>query len=145
MALAFVATPVLAQSAIEESASTNEIIVTALKREERLLDVPVPVTAVGSADLLAQNQTKAQDFFASMPGVNLQFQNNRAQLSIRGISTGPVSGNPVVGYTIDDAPLGASTGQGGLFGSASDLDPSDLQRVEVLSGLQGTRSMAQAG
>ncbi|MDF8333734.1 TonB-dependent receptor [Novosphingobium cyanobacteriorum] len=130
--------PAFAQSADDGGVVSNEIIVTAQKREERLLDVPVPVTAVGSAALLAQNQTKAQDFFASVPGVNLQFQNNRAQLSIRGISTGPVSGNPVVGYTIDDAPFGASTGQGGLFGSAPDLDPSDLSRVEVLRGPQGT-------
>ncbi|MBB4613999.1 TonB-dependent receptor [Novosphingobium taihuense] len=138
VALALLASPAAAQSAAEDTGSANEIIVTAQKREERLRDVPVPVTAVGSGDLIAQNQTKAQDFFASVPGVNLQFQNNRAQLSIRGISTGPVSGNPVVGYTIDDAPFGASTGQGGLFGSAPDLDPSDLQRVEVLRGPQGT-------
>ncbi|NLR70471.1 TonB-dependent receptor [Novosphingobium sp. ERN07] len=138
IALALLATPAEAQTATEDTGSANEIIVTAQKREERLRDVPVPVTAVGSADLIAQNQTKAQDFFASVPGVNLQFQNNRAQLSIRGISTGPVSGNPVVGYTIDDAPFGASTGQGGLFGSAPDLDPSDLARVEVLRGPQGT-------
>lgn len=136
--LALLASPAAAQSAAEDTGNANEIIVTAQKREERLRDVPVPVTAVGSGDLIAQNQTKAQDFFASVPGVNLQFQNNRAQLSIRGISTGPVSGNPVVGYTIDDAPFGASTGQGGLFGSAPDLDPSDLARVEVLRGPQGT-------
>ncbi|MEO5708105.1 MAG: TonB-dependent receptor [Alteraurantiacibacter sp.] len=111
---------------------------TAQKREERLLDVPVPVTAVAADDMLAQNQTKAQEFFASVPGVNLQFQNSRAQLAIRGIATGPVSGNPVVGYTIDDVPFGSSTGQGGLFGAAPDLDPSDLERIEVLRGPQGT-------
>lgn len=127
-----------AQTGADESANGNEIIVTAQKREERLRDVPVPVAAVSGSDLVTQNQTKAQEFFASVPGVNLQFQNNRAQLSIRGISTGPVSGNPVVGYTIDDAPFGASTGQGGLFGSAPDIDPSELARVEVLRGPQGT-------
>ena len=75
-ALALLASPAAGQSATEDSGSANGIIVTAQKREERLLDVPVPVTAVSSADLLAQNQTKAQDFFASVPGVNLQFQNN---------------------------------------------------------------------
>lgn len=116
----------------------NEIIVTAQKREERLKDVPVPVTAVTADALLDQNLTKAQDFFSSVPGVNLQFQNNRAQLGIRGITTGPASGNPVVGFTIDDVPYGSSTGQGGLFGSAPDLDPSELARVEVLRGPQGT-------
>ncbi len=138
--MALMAAPAMAQeeAAANESVNSNEIIVTAQKREERLKDVPVPVSVVTANDLLVQNQTRAQDFFASVPGVNLQFQNNRAQLAIRGISAGPVSGNPVVGYTIDDAPFGASTGQGGLFGSAPDLDPSELARVEVLRGPQGT-------
>lgn len=132
------AAPALAQDAQEQADLGNEIIVTAQKREERLKDVPVPVSAIGGDDLLAQNQTKAEELFATVPGVNLQFQNNRAQLSIRGISTGPVSGNPVVGFVIDDVPFGASTGQGGLFGSAPDLDPSELARIEVLRGPQGT-------
>ena len=136
MGLAF--TPTAFAQTANDTAEVPDIIVTAQKREERLKDVPLPVTAVGSAELIAQNQTKAQDFFASVPGINLQFQNNRAQLAIRGISTGPSSGNPVVGYTIDDVPFGASTGQGGLFGSAPDLDPSELARVEVLRGPQGT-------
>ena len=144
--LAATATPVWAESdesgengaSKETTTEIGEIIVTAQKREEKLRDVPVPVTAVRAADLLAVNQTKAQDFFASVPGINLQFQNNRAQLAIRGISTGPASGNPVVGFTIDDVPFGSSTGQGGLFGSAPDIDPSELQRVEVLRGPQGT-------
>lgn len=136
--LALSTVPAWAQDQGEQQVASNEIIVTAQKREERLKDVPVPVTAVGGDDLLAQNQTKAQELFATIPGVNLQFQNNRAQLSIRGISTGPVSGNPVVGFVIDDVPFGASTGQGGLFGSAPDLDPSELARIEVLRGPQGT-------
>lgn len=131
--LALAAAPAAAQDA-----RTDDIIVTAQKREEKLKDVPIPVSAVGGQSLMDSNQTKAQDFFASVPGINLQFQNNRSQLAIRGISTGPVSGNPVVGYVIDDVPFGSSTGQGGLFGSAPDLDPSDLARIEVLRGPQGT-------
>jgi iron complex outermembrane recepter protein len=118
--------------------NANEIIVTAQKREERLKDVPVPITAVSGDALLAQNQNRAQDFFSSVPAVNLQFQNGRSQLAIRGITTGPVTGNPTIGYTIDDVPYGSSTGQGGLFGSAPDLDPSELARIEVLRGPQGT-------
>ena len=126
-----------AQAAADETV-LEDVIVTAQKREEKLKDVPIAVSAIGGAALLESNQTKAQEFFASVPGVNLQFQNNRSQLAIRGISTGPVSGNPVVGYVIDDVPFGSSTGQGGLFGSAPDLDPSDLARIEVLRGPQGT-------
>jgi iron complex outermembrane receptor protein len=116
----------------------QEIIVTAQKREERLQDVPVPVTAVTSDALLEQNQTKAEDFFSSIPGVNLQSQYGRSQLAIRGITTSPASGNPVVGYTIDDVPFGSSTGNGGLFGAAPDIDPSELNHIEVLRGPQGT-------
>jgi len=120
------------------SAVLQEIIVTAQKRAERLQDVPVPVTAVTPDSLLAQNQLRAQEFFSSVPGVNLQFQNSRSNLAIRGITTGPATGNPVVGYTIDDVPYGSSAGIAGLFGSAPDLDPSELARIEVLRGPQGT-------
>jgi outer membrane receptor protein involved in Fe transport len=116
----------------------QEVVVSAQKRLERLQDVPVPVTAATADSLIEQNQLRAQDFFSSVPGLNLQFQNNRSQLAIRGITTGPVTGNPVVGYTIDDVPYGSSAGIAGLFGSAPDLDPSELARIEVLRGPQGT-------
>ena len=116
----------------------EEVVVTAQKREERLQDVPVPVTAVTADDLLAQNQLRAQDFFSSVPGLDLQFVNGRSNLAIRGITTGPATGNPVVGYTVDDVPFGSSAGLAGLFGTAPDLDPSDLARIEVLRGPQGT-------
>ena len=120
------------------SSFAQDIVVTAQKREERLKDVPVPVTAVTGASLIDKNQTKAEDFFSSIPGVNLQVTRNRANLAIRGITTGPATGNPIVGYTIDDIPFGSSTGQGGLFGGAPDIDPSELARIEVLRGPQGT-------
>jgi len=136
--LAAMPSSALAQDKNTVDNNFGEIIVTAQKREERLSDVPVPVAAIGGADLLQQNQTKMEDLFSAVPGVNLLFQNNRSQLAIRGITTGPVSGNPVVGYTIDDAPFGGATSQGGLFGSAPDLDPSELARIEVLRGPQGT-------
>lgn len=140
--LAFAPVCASAQEAGSSSVSTGleleEVVVSAQKRLERLQDVPVPVSAVTAESLVEQNQVRAQDFFASVPGVNLQFQNNRSQLAIRGITTGPVTGNPVVGYTIDDVPYGSSAGIAGLFGSAPDLDPSELERIEVLRGPQGT-------
>jgi iron complex outermembrane recepter protein len=131
-----------AQQAVADSSTDGlilqEIIVTAQKREERLQDVPVPVTAVTADTMLELNQTKAEDFFSSIPGVNLQTQYGRSQLAIRGITTGPASGNPVVGFTIDDVPFGSSTGNGGLYGAAPDIDPSELGHIEVLRGPQGT-------
>jgi len=120
------------------SSQVEEVVVTAQKRTELLQDVPVPVTAVTADALLEQNQLRAQDFFSSVPGLNLQFVNGRSNLSIRGITTGPATGNPVVGYTVDDVPFGSSAGLGGIFGTAPDLDPGELARIEVLRGPQGT-------
>jgi iron complex outermembrane recepter protein len=119
------------------SAQEEEIIVTAQKREERLQDVPVPVTALSGQDLSAQNQLRLQDYFASVPGLNVAPTSQASQtLTLRGLTTGG-AGNPTVGIMIDGVPYGASTNNGGGL-AIPDLDPSDLQRVEVLRGPQGT-------
>src|SRR6185437_3304634 len=57
------------------------------------------------------------------------------QLAIRGITTGGFT-TPTVGVVVDDVPFG---GAGINYGfEAPDLDPSDIARVEVLRGPQGT-------
>jgi len=43
------------------------VVVTAQKREERLQDVPVPVTAISAETLTDQNQTKLQDYYSQSP------------------------------------------------------------------------------
>jgi iron complex outermembrane receptor protein len=118
----------------------TEIIVTAQKKTERLQDVPVPVTAISADTLLNQNLTRIQEYYTSVPGLNVVPADFRGDpiLTIRGISTGGGGlVNPTVGVVIDDVPYGSSTGKGG-GGAAIDLDPSDLSRVEVLRGPQGT-------
>ncbi len=119
-------------------ARLEEVVVTAQKREERIQDVPVPVTAISANSLLEQNQLRVQDYFSSVPGLDLQNINNRSFLAIRGITTGTIAGNPVVSYTIDDVPYNASAAVFGIFGAAPDIDPGELQRIEVLRGPQGT-------
>lgn len=118
-----------------EYTGVEEVIVTAQKREERLQDVPIPVTAISASSLLESNQTRIPDYYSKIPGLNVtpsvQGQQN---LSIRGITTG--FSNPTVGITIDDVPYGSSGGRPtGLM--APDVDPGDLARVEVLRGPQG--------
>ena len=118
------------------SAPQTKITVTAQKRSELLLDVPVPVTAISADSLVASNQVLIQDYYSKIPGLNLTPSVQSAQnLSIRGITTG--FANPTVGVTVDDVPYGSSLGvTGGL--QPPDIDPSELAHIEVLRGPQGT-------
>jgi iron complex outermembrane receptor protein len=119
------------------SGGLSEIIVTAQKREERLQDVPVPVTAIAADTLIQQNDLRLEDYYSKVPGLSLSTSEfGWPMLSIRGLTTGGAT-NPTVGVTVDDVPYGSSTaianGQ-----EVPDLDPSDLARIEVLRGPQGT-------
>jgi iron complex outermembrane recepter protein len=108
----------------------EEVVVTAQKREERLQDVPIPITAISAQGLVDSNQTKLLDFYSAIPNFNVEpnlfSQNN---LSIRGITTGGFS-SPTVGVLIDDVPYSSGN-------QVPDFDPSSLARVEVLRGPQG--------
>lgn len=125
-----------AEQAAQEAphVALEEVVVTAQKRVERLLDVPVPVTAVDAEDLISSHQLRMQDYYTRIPGLSLTTDSfGQPTLSIRGITTG--LGNPTVGITVDDVPYG-SVSPIGYF--APDIDPYDLARVEVLRGPQGT-------
>jgi len=118
----------------------QEVLVTAQKKTENLLDVPVPVTAVSADTLLQSGQLRLQDFYTSIPGLSLTPSdfNGAPQLAIRGITTGNGT-NPNVAVTVDDVPYGPSTSLAGSgIAPAPDFDPSDLARIEVLRGPQGT-------
>src|SRR5439155_290586 len=107
----------------------------AQKRDERLQDVPVPVTAISADSLVNSNQLRLQDYYASIPGLSLTPEFTGApELTIRGLA--PI-GNPTVAVVIDDVPYGASTSIAAGV-QVPEVDPSDLARVEVLRGPQGT-------
>jgi len=115
----------------------EEVVVTAQKREERLQDVPVPVTAVSAESLVESNRLSLADYYTSIPGLSLSLDSLRGQVnvSIRGLTFNGAS--PSVGIVVDDVPYGSSTSLGG-GNWMPDLDPSDLARIEVLRGPQGT-------
>jgi iron complex outermembrane recepter protein len=117
--------------------SLEEVVVTAQKREERLQDTPVPVTAISAETLVNNNQMRIQDYYTSVPGFSMTQTSAQGvqYLSLRGVSTG--IGGPTVGVLIDDIPNGSSTVLGGGMG-VPDLDPGELTRIEVLRGPQGT-------
>jgi iron complex outermembrane recepter protein len=116
----------------------EEVIVTSQKREQRLQDVPIPVTAITASNLADESRYSLQDYYSQVPGLSLtpnEFS-GAPTIAIRGITSGDFT-NPTVGITVDDVPFGPSTVNGGGY-FAPDLDPSDLARIEVLRGPQGT-------
>ena len=139
-----IAQPAAAQDAAGAGAETystdGDIVVTANKRTQRLVDVPAAVSAVSGEALEAINATQLSDYVARVPGLivdNVSFSNGATQLTIRGLNTG-TGGNPTVGIYIDDSPFGGSSNNSFGGSTVPDLDPQDLERVEVLRGPQGT-------
>lgn len=122
----------------------SEIIVTATRRSERLHDVPGAVSAV-SGDFLDQIKAKSLvDFAAFTPGVSFQASSpNSNKIVIRGVTTGGNQLNSAIGLYLDDVPIGSSTPFGG-GANATNVGLFDLQRIEVLSGPQGTLFGANA-
>jgi outer membrane receptor protein involved in Fe transport len=146
--LCVVSYPALAQTATSgasdsgnaagSASSSGDIIVTAQKRDERLQDVPIPVSVISSSAMVRNGTTKIADLFSSVPGLNATvIGNGQVSLSVRGITTSAKT-NPAVGVVIDDVPFGGSTGVSYASRIQPDLDPAMLQQVEVLRGPQGT-------
>jgi outer membrane receptor protein involved in Fe transport len=131
------ASPALAQTAPsgQEGATTiDEIIVTATRREQRLIDVPVAVTAVGAEQLENSGVSDIRELTGLAPSVQFQTPGGGADSSIRIRGVGTTSTNPglesSVGVVIDGV-IRARTGV-----ALSELG--DLERIEVLRGPQGT-------
>lgn len=116
----------------------DEIIVTAQKREERLIDIPMSVTAIPVDDLVKSGATQFRDFADTIPGLSFQTSGpGYSQISLRGVSVGQDAG-ATVGIYVNDVPYGSSTSyaRGGQITFDSGLF--DLDRIEVLRGPQGT-------
>jgi len=123
------------EAAVDNSSGVN-IIVTAQKREERLLQVAAPVSAIAADDLATNGQPTLRDYYARVPGLSLNAQGayDGSTISIRGISSGPFN-EGTTGVVVDDVPYNS---QGQLGDVVPEIDPADLERIEVLRGPQGT-------
>ena len=132
-----------AQRAIEE------ITVTATKREESMQDVPVAVTALQSEELERLRINSFEDYVAYLPNVVSQGTGpGQNEIFIRGAATSQsiitlssVQGlQPAVALYLDEQPVA-------LQGRNLDIYSTDLARIEVLPGPQGTLfgASSQAG
>jgi iron complex outermembrane recepter protein len=130
-----VSMPAMAQDALPiDDNSAGDIVVTAQKRTERLIDVPVAISAISADTLTSQNINRLSEFFDRVPG--LQYSNQRVSgLALRGVTTGGATA-PTVALLVDDIQFGGTTGTGQP--PLPDFDASAVSRVEVLRGPQGT-------
>jgi len=120
-----------------EGQNIEEVIVTAQKRSEALIDVPQSVSVVDGRSLERAQATNFQDYLKLVPGLQLsQTTPGQGRLVMRGINTGGVAST--VAVYVDETPFGSSSGlvNGAIL--AADFDPFDMQRIEVLRGPQGT-------
>jgi outer membrane receptor protein involved in Fe transport len=112
----------------------GDIVVTAQKKSERLIDVPLAISAISADTMTTQALNRLSDIYNRVPG--LQYSGQRvANISLRGITTGGAT-SPTVALLVDDVQFGGTTGAGQP--PLPDFDASALSRVEVLRGPQGT-------
>jgi iron complex outermembrane receptor protein len=126
------AQPSSGSAALPSGGTLEEIVVTAQKRPEKLLEVPISITVVTSDDLDRAGATSNLDLTAMVPGVKIDRVAGFTNPSIRGVSTliNLPGADPNVATYID-----------GIYQSnpaAGTFDLPDVERIEVDKGPQGT-------
>lgn len=135
--LAWQDSPAVEAADTGSDSSLETIVVTAEKREERLTDVPMSVTALGGNVLDDRQAWNFADYAALVPGLSLtSSQPGLTRLTLRGENAGGV-GSTVAVY-VDESPFGSSTALLNGSTNTGDFDTWDMQRIEVLRGPQGT-------
>ena len=123
-----------AQGAIEE------ITVTATKRSESMQDIPLAVQAMGSKQLEEQNIQSFADYVMLLPNVNAGGRGpGQNEIYIRGAAVDAINitvaesqgSAPNVALYLDEQPVTAG-------GRNLDVYVTDMERIEVLPGPQGT-------
>lgn len=126
----------LAQEAgASASPALDEIVVTAERREQRLQDVPIAVTAFSQATLQSRQINNVVDIMSTIP--NLHASNNIGQGTattafIRGVgeTESIITIDAPVGFYLDDVYIGRQ--------GVNNMALFDVERIEVLRGPQGT-------
>ncbi|MBY0581502.1 MAG: TonB-dependent receptor [Sphingomonas sp.] len=139
---ALMSAPALAQeapvaAATEPAANTDngDIVVTARRRDERLIDTPIAITSFSGKQLDQAGAADITDIANSTPNVTLEVSRGTSSTLtafIRGVGQqDPVAGfEPGVGIYLDDVYLNRP--------QAAVLDIYDVERIEILRGPQGT-------
>ncbi|MBD3649630.1 MAG: TonB-dependent receptor, partial [Pseudomonadales bacterium] len=122
------------------NAAIEEVVVTASKRATSMQDIPITVQAMEESDLKEQRIDSFDDYVKYLPGVTFGGRGpGQNTIYVRGVAVNTVNttlaeanGNePNVGLYLDEQPVTAN-------GRNLDVYVSDMARIEVLPGPQGT-------
>jgi len=122
-----------APAASEQGPGSQDIVVTARRKDEALIGVPASITAYSSDFLEQQNVKTFADYATKIPNVTFQYGQG-SDFSAAGFSGGRittirgVAGANTTAYYLNDTPIPASVSPQTL----------GLDRIEVLKGPQGT-------
>lgn len=126
-----------AESTASDEGGIAEIVVTAQKRAENLQDTPISIVAFGSDALEQKGVSSLNDLFTGgVPSLRISPFLGRASavsIGMRGlvpVDATQVTRDPTVGIYIDSVYIGRVSGLG--------MELSDIERIEVLRGPQGT-------
>jgi len=134
VSLALGTTSVCAQeSAATNTAAPGEIVVTANKREQKINDVGLAITALSGDALKTQNVVSLSDLASTIPGLNYTPSANQTPVyTLRGVGfyESTLAAYPTTSVYIDEVGL--------PFPALTTHANFDVERVEVLKGPQGT-------
>ena len=112
--------------------SVDEIIVTARRRDERLIDAPVAISALGGKALATYSVTRVSDLATMVPSLiaGKAASGSSASIFLRGVGSTALSAgfDQSVSFVMDGLPMSR--------GRELSLPQYDVQRVEVLKGPQ---------
>ncbi len=116
----------------DQAVTLEDIVVTARRRDERLIDAPVAITAVSGKKLEAYNVTNFTDIATLVPSMiaGRAASGSSASIFLRGVGSTALSAgfDQSVSFVIDGVPMSR--------GREINLSQYDVQHVEVLKGPQ---------
>lgn len=131
------AAPAQSAAASADGEQFETIIVTAAKREQDLRTVAASISALTGNQLEKSGAQSFEDYLKLVPGVTMnKLEADRGAPIIRGIAAdaSPGIGSRTTGIFVDEIPLNDLF----LVTANIDMNPFDLDRVEIMKGPQGT-------